>query len=846
MRRTANAPVPLLALAFSSGAAALALELLWARQLSLAFGSSHYAVTTTLAGFMLGLGLGSLVGGRIADYARNPAIWLAGIELGLAGLGPLLTFILIRFPVVAAEFLPAISITEPAANMARFILAMIVMLPATFLMGATFPLMARSIRGAPSDLHRALPTLYGINTLGALAGVIGGSFWLLPKTGVIGVTAAAAAANACAAMLGLLLARISHHLPSVAGDAPCPAANPKNRPNPVAPSDWVAPNSFLYLTLAGLSGAAVLAGETLWNRILGIVLPNSTFTFALLLALYLGGLAIGSLCVSTLTRRPSQLRLWVLVQTAVMGWLLVSLALLPRISLWVRDVRPPAGWGRVLLTPLTVGGSLILPATLLLGAAWPILLAAGTPRIEDGGRRIGLMGMANAIGAAIGGAVAGWLIVPLLGISRSLLALAAIHALLGAMAALGTQRRILGGVAVILAVLAVAAPPFGQIALPSTASGPTAWQTVLYREAATGTITVLEDPSTGRRSMFVDNSAVIGTTYDALKVVRMLGILPVLLHQTPSDVLVIGYGAGVTTATLAASPAVRSIDVREIIPAVAEASFLFEAVNHGVLQSDKVRLGYGDGRNFLLTADRKWDVITCDPVHPLFGSAALYSLEFFELCRRSLQPGGQMYQYLPLHQMPPTAFRQAIATFSAVFPHTRIAFSLGHGVLIGSDQPIKMNWNLWQERLRTFEETADLVDSVLQTPAQIAALMQLDTQGCQTVGLSPLSTDSAPVLEFLEPAAFAPGVWKANAQTLIEAYDSPLSDIKGLPEVLVPDLQRLIAGKRLLLFCQLERNDGHFDDAAAWLAKALAVVPEDPEIRRYALQAQADGWFLPR
>ncbi len=809
----------------------MSLELLWARQLALTFGSSHYAVTTTLIGFLFGMGAGSFFGGRIADRVRNPTLWLAGVEFALFVLGPLLSLALLRLPIAAAWLLPSVSITNPMATLSRFFLALLILFPATFLMGATFPLMARSVSGGSGGLHRALPLLYGINTLGGVLGVIAGSFWLLPQFGVMGIGVAAATANVTAAGLGLRLSRQGRHQPDA----------------PAIQSMTHMPNGRLLCVLAGLSGAAVLAGETLWNRILGIVLPNSTFTFALLLALYLGGLAIGALSAAGLMRRPNPLRLWGLFQALAASWILLSLALLPRISLLVRHLRPPDGWGRVLVTPLAVGGSLILPAAILLGAAWPLLLAAGAPRVNDGGRRIGLMGMTNAIGAALGGAVAGWWLVPGLGIGRSLILLAGFHVLLATIATATIKRpktsKVLAAASVLLVSATLVLHPFGRVALPSTVEGDGQWRTLLFREGPTGTVTVLEAPSGGRRSMFVDNSAVIGTTYDALKVVRLLGLLPTLLHPRPDDVLVVGYGAGVTTAMLAASPSVRSIDVREIIPAVVEASPLFENVNHGVLRSPKVHLGYGDGRNFLLLTDRTWDVITCDPVHPLYGSAPLYSLEFFELCKRRLKTGGQMYQYLPLHHMPPIAFRQTIGTFSAVFPHTRVAFTLGHGVLIGSDQPIEMEWQTWADRLLAFEEPSDLVDAVLQTPSQIGSLMQLDTQGCRAVSLSPHSSDLFPILEFLEPAAFEAGVWKANAQTLIEAYNSPLGNISGLPPHLIPDIRRLIAGKRLLLFSQLEWNEGRWSQAEGWLLKALQVAPEDPEIIRFADQAHQEGWL---
>jgi hypothetical protein len=154
-----------------------------------------------------------------------------------------------------------------------------------------------------------------------------------------------------------------------------------------------------------------------------------------------------------------------------------------------------------------------------------------------------------------------------------------------------------------------------------------------------------------------------------------------------------------------------------------------------------------------------------------------------------------------------------------------------------------MDWNLWSDRLGSFEQQADLVDAVLQTPAQIAALLQLNTEGCQSVGRPPYSSDLVPILEFLEPEAFEPGVWQANAQTLIEAYASPLDSIQGLPAHLIPEVRRLVAGKRLLLFSQLERNEGRMNQASDWLSKAISVVPEDPEIIRFAEQGRREGWY---
>jgi spermidine synthase len=420
--------------------------------------------------------------------------------------------------------------------------------------------------------------------------------------------------------------------------------------------------------------------------------------------------------------------------------------------------------------------------------------------------------------------------------------LAACHAGLAAVTARGRQRSLAIGATVAAALLAIGAltaPRFAAVALPSTAGDPDA-QILAYRESPAGTVVVTEDRRTGVRSMYVDNNAVIGSTYDALKVVRMLGLLPALLHPQPERVLVIGYGAGVTTATIAAVPGVREIEVAEIVPEVIAAASFFEHLNHDVLSDPRVRVVANDGRNHLLLGGPPYDVITCDPVHPLFGSAPLYSLDYFNLCRRRLRPGGVVCQYLPLHRMPTPEFRRAIATFGAAFEETWVLFGLGHAMLAGSDRPLDLDWNRWQLLLGEYGQPEDLAASALATPAQIAALLQLDPVACRRLGLGPPSTDLHPRLEFLAPAAYREGLWEANARLLIDNYQSPLGRIRGLPPSRAEAVRTLVAGKRLLLFSLLERNAGNASGTRHWLSLALQVAGDDPEIQHYARQVSAE------
>ncbi|HSL16757.1 MAG TPA: fused MFS/spermidine synthase, partial [Methylomirabilota bacterium] len=818
-----------------SGLAALVLELQWGRQLALTFGGSQLAVAAVLAAFMLGLGVGSFVGGRVADRLRRPALAVAWIELGLVVAGPLLTVLLIRLPAIAATWLPAVDdAAHPLFVGSRLAMAMVLLAVPTTLMGATYPLLVKAGGADLSRLHRGLGRLYAGSTLGGVAGVLLAGFLVLPKTGIPGSVALAAAGNLAAAAAAFVASR------RLVDTAPPP------RPAPVPG----APTPALLLAAAAGSGALVLGAETLWHRALVMVLANSTATLTLLLALTLAGLGLGAALGAPLLRQSPPLASWVRLQVAAAALLVAQAALLPELATLVRLLRPDTGWPRVLTPPLLVGGLLIVPAALLFGAAWPRLLEAATPRVADGGRRIGLMGVVNALGAAAGAGLAGAALLPAAGFGRSMLALAGLA--LG-LAALGlatdrgrddrTRRRLAPAALVgclVLAAVAAAAPGFGRVPLPSMAGDATGRTVLAYRETASGTVVVTEEAGTGARAMSVDNNAVIGSSYDALKVARMLGLVPTLLHPRPERVLVIGFGAGVTTATAAAAPGVEIVDVVEIVPGVAEAAPFFGNLNHGVERDPRVRLHANDGRNHLLLHPGPWDVITCDPVHPLYGSAPLYSLEFFSLARSRLAPGGVFCQYLPLHRMPSDAFRRAIATFQGAFPESRLLFGLGHAMLVGSDGPLELDWQRWQAVLDGHSLRSDLATSALATPAQVYALLQLDPEGCRAVGRGAPSTDLHPRLEFLAPAAYAPGLWEANARLLVEAYRSPAPEIVNLPSQLLPDLQRLVAGKRLLLFSLLERADGDLEGASGWLARAVQIAGDDPEVVHYGRQLEAE------
>ncbi len=820
----------LLLSAFASGFAALALELLWGRELALTFGSSQYAVAAVLSAFMIGLGTGTAMGGWLADRLPRPALAVAIIELALVVVGPLVSFSLLRLPAVASVILPtAVDATRWPFLLGRLAVGVVLLLLPTCLMGAGFPLLARAAARSVPEFHRSIGGLMAATTLGGVAGATAAGFLLLPAGGIPGAVLGAALANIVAAVAATMS---QGRLTTI--EAPPAVASALGR---VFNLDAVP-----LLTAAAVSGAVVLAAETIWHRALLMVIANSTATLTLLLATTLAGLGLGAAIVTPLLSRPDPLGRWAKLQTIAVGLLVGQALLLPKIADMARLLRPDSGWSRVLVPPLAVGGALILPVAVVLGAAWPLLLTAATPRISDGGRRLGAMGIVNSLGAGLGAAATGFFLLPALGFGKSLLMVAGCHAGLAAAASSRDSRWLRRGAAGAAAALFAAAllgPRFAAVPLPSITTDEHT-DILYYRESPAGTVVVTLDQETGGRSMFVDNNAVIGSSYDALKIVRMLGLVPGLLHPDPKNVLVIGYGAGVTTATIAGVPGVESVTVAEIVPKVVDAARFFEELNHGIHNDPRVKLIANDGRNLLLLGGPRYDVITCDPVHPLYGSAPLYSLDYFNLCRSRLAPGGMVCQYLPLHRMPTREFRRAIATFGEVFEETWVLFGLGHAMLVGGDSTPDLDWQRWERVIGDFKHPDDLAVSSLATPAQIAALLLLDPGASRSIAQGPPSTDLFPHLEFLAPAAYRPGLWQANAQLLVEAYDSPLASIRGVPPELENELKRLVAGKRLLLFSLLERNEGNAEGTLRWLRQALAVAGDDPEIQHYARQVQAE------
>jgi spermidine synthase len=221
---------------------------------------------------------------------------------------------------------------------------------------------------------------------------------------------------------------------------------------------------------------------------------------------------------------------------------------------------------------------------------------------------------------------------------------------------------------------------------------------LVYEETSNGTVTLINEKQKGLfgNSTFVNNSAVIGSNYDAVKAVKLVGHLPFLADLKCRDVLVVGFGIGVTTSAIASHPEVKHIDCVELVPSLFKSAHHYKEFNNAVYVDRRLNKILGDGRHFLQLTKKKYDLISCDPTHPVLGSGNLYTREYFEECIRHLNPGGMVSQYLPLHKLRLVDLLGIIKTFHSVFPNTTVWLGQYHAILLGKKGEGKIDFLAWK------------------------------------------------------------------------------------------------------------------------------------------------------
>lgn len=762
----------LLFLFIISGFSALVYQIVWVRRLVLVFGASGQAIAITLSVFMLGLALGSRIGGKLVDRSHRPLRWYAAVEIGIA--------LFAGLTIPAFNGLGAFigswglgSVSSPLLPVVQLVCAFIVLVPPTLLMGTTLPIMIRQCACHHDRVAMRTGLLYAANTAGAVFGCLLGGFWLIGNLGFRGALLTAVAVNVVIALIALVLDWLGGS--STAETFPKTALETAEAP---------AGQNRLMLFAFFCSGFVTLAVECVWTRILLFHLNSTAQTFAVMLAVYLLCMALGSFAASRRADRTAS-------PASAYGLSLLAgaLCIIIGLALWAVGAAGNSysdfttaffqSLPTVAQVPMTILILSIVPPTLvlvalpafLMGYAFPFAGRFFTQHQSKAAGTFGAAYMLNGLGCMLGPLVAGFVLLPRLGMQGTLLACAALLVLCGCLLRMTTGGMPKWQGAAVVVVFSAVAVVMPERILSSLFSDRSALhdtqvlalegavvrhigsnEIIFHEEDAAGSVLVIEQNVPGAdlrlRRLFVGPTSMITDNFAAQRYTKLIGHLPVLLHEDPKHALVICLGTGMTLSGVAAHEQIEQIDCAEISPAVTRAVHSYDHVNGNVTADPRVRMIVNDGRTHLAATRTAYDIIALEPPPPNNdGAASLYSREFYEVCRDRLNEGGMVAQWIPYHLLTLDQVKSITAAMLDVFPEATL-WELYAGTefcLIGHKTPGSIPYSRVVERMKNQKVLDNLAPGGIRSPEDIATCFIAGTDKLREfVGDAPAVTDNRP------------------------------------------------------------------------------------------------------
>ncbi|HEY0969215.1 MAG TPA: fused MFS/spermidine synthase [Opitutaceae bacterium] len=701
--RTSRLPW-LLLLFVGSGAAALIYEIVWFQLLQQVVGASAVSLAVLLGTFMGGMCLGSLWFPRVVPARFHPLKVYAVIEVLLAAFALVVMY---GMPVAERAYLAAAGHGMPSIAL-RAVICVIFLLPPTLLMGATLPAVARWVESTPRGVAW-LGFFYGGNIAGAVTGCLLAGFYLLRVHDLATATFTGMALNLAVAGIALLVAR-----GTVGG-----ARTDEVEQAPVSHA------GSLYVVVA-ISGLCALGSEVIWTRLLSLLLGGTVYTFSIILAMFLTGLGIGSTLGSLLARvvaRPGLVLAGCQLVAAV-GMVWTGYMINRWLPAWPVQANLTSNPWMLFQLDLVRSALAVLPSAIAWGATFPLALAILARRGAEPGRLVGRLYAANTVGAILGATLIGLVLVPAFGTQQTqrILVLGAVGAGLVLLVLNCSRQRAIPAAAVIAFYgvgLAWLMPPLaeGLVTYGRYSARMDFTPVMLYMgEGMNSSVAVTERPAMDSgvyRNFHVSGKVEASTDPYDMRLQRMLGHMPALVHPAPKTVLIVGCGAGVTAGSFIVHPSVERIVICEIEPLIpGVVATYFSKENHNLLTDPRVEIVYDDARHYIMTTKEKFDVITSDPIHPwVKGAAALYTKEYLELCKARLNPGGVIGQWVPLYESSSEVVKSEVATFLEVFPEGSIWGNQMDGsgydtIMLARLEPMKIDIDALQARLEQPDHAA--------------------------------------------------------------------------------------------------------------------------------------------
>lgn len=823
----------LFALFFVTGFSGLIYEVLWVRMFTLVFGATVFAVSTVLTAFFAGLALGSFVFGKIVDRLGKPLLLYGTLEVWIGAYALCFPDLLSLTQAAYPELARNLSASFYAFSLIRFLICFLLILLPTTLMGATLPVLSRFMIEARERVGKDIGYLYAINTIGATLGCLVTGFFLIESLGISRTHTLAVVLNLVVGAVALGMHRLETAVPPTTpqpSQPPAPRAKtqrarrsrPSERPKRSSPRPSAAevalpeyPPWLIVLILGSfaVSGAAALGYEVLWTRVLGVALQSTTYSFTLILTTFLCGLALGSYVYGRWFQRQRRLVVcFGAIQIAVGLHALGLIHFFRVLPEWATEFIQPAesAWGYMIALQFALCFAVMLIPTLLLGSVFPLVSRICASRMEKLGGTIGSIYAVNSVGAIVGSFLAGFVLIPVVGVKHGMMIVASLNVLvglivLGVSPALAKRTKLIAVLATL--VIAVVGLSAGQATDLYVGIGSSAGQRkILYYDD--GLVANVRVEQTADNVLLMINNKVQAGRRGA-RSSQGLGHIPMLLHPNPRRVLTIGMGAGMTAGAVARHP-VESIEIVDLVAGLATAAKFFSNQNNDVLDDPRASFIVGDGRNFLLTTEERYDVIVSDIFFPAgAGTGSLYALEHYQLAKKRLRKGGLMVQWLTLYQLTEDEFKVIAATFQQVFPDVELWLGDPDMMfpvvgLVGRDTPASIDLTLLRERVARKEVSEELVygdDAFSLLSAFLMGGSDLSNyvRG-PSLSIPSLNTDDQPRIEFSAPR---------NNYTNRRLGWETIQRLASLKKSVVPllNLAELDAGEREEIVRQMEQYE---------------------------------------
>jgi spermidine synthase len=794
---------------FASGAASLVYELIWFRHLTLVFGASLYALSAVLCAFMMGLAGGAWIMGRVLardSIKMEPGklIRVYGLLEGLIGLYALcfpigLSLLEKLYPLI----LPESGQVGLSVHLLEFFLSTLLMFPATLLMGATLPLVGCWATGNQTEkVFTQVSLLYGVNTFGAVFGCLFTQFIAIRIWGVQGATWFAVALNVIVFFVCYCRAQIFY------AEASSPVKTETKKRKKQQDTEVSPAIGLLVFAMFAYSGMASLSSEILWTRILVFPMGSTLYSFALILATFLLGIALGSLTANKLLGQSHRVLKFIGIEIAIGIFCIAILPVLANLTEWISFVDHyfyslDSSPEKIILIRSLFAFALMFLPTFGFGLLFPLANHIYSYRFTGVGKILGNTYSINTVGAVLGTILTPFVFIPLWGIRLSLYGIYAVLILFGIYVLARVREFKPASTVMMLGVMLFVLVLGKEYLVPEIETQqvgqgnfsrlevnvPVDRISLLdYKEGEFSTISVVEDKQSRARTIYLDgfSTATVSSAFSGSTYMQAMGFVPMALHPAPKRVLVIGFGTGNTLGTASLFPGAEVHGV-EIDENVLEFSKWFSQWNHDVLNRPNTKMFIQDGRAYLKWTESTYDVIIMEPMSPLqAGVVNLYSKEFYELALSRLKEDGLLVQWLPLHLVGPEDARSITHTFDQVFPEFSVwnSFLTRIVMLVGSRNPVTLDKNHFETlmgnaQLKHMAEEMkvnsflDFADFYITDGKQLSHFL---------TGAGEI-TDDSPLLEFSSVSLLPPLQWETDESflNLLRPRLDQIPEVNGMP-----------------------------------------------------------------